>query len=179
MGNFSRGNRFGGGARRNFDEMHRATCSKCGRPCEVPFKPRGDRPVFCNSCFASNRNPDSRFERRDSDRPSFNRSSSDDRPMFKATCDECGKECNLPFQPKNGKPVYCSKCFETKDSRGGRSNDQSKEQFEKINAKLDRILKYLTPVTAPKFIQKEKTEQKPEAIKVKKEAKKKKVSAKK
>lgn len=32
-------------------EMHSATCSKCGKECEVPFKPTGSKPVFCSDCF--------------------------------------------------------------------------------------------------------------------------------
>lgn len=44
------GRRFGGGGdfRR---EMHPAVCSKCGKDCEVPFRPTGQKPVFCNNCF--------------------------------------------------------------------------------------------------------------------------------
>ena len=44
------GRRFGGGGdfRR---EMHRAVCSNCGKDCEVPFRPTGEKPVFCNECF--------------------------------------------------------------------------------------------------------------------------------
>ncbi len=37
-------------------EMHKAVCAACGAECEVPFQPRGDRPVYCNECFASQRN---------------------------------------------------------------------------------------------------------------------------
>ncbi len=43
------GGGYGGGAPR---EWHKATCSECNAECEVPFKPRGDRPVFCKNCFA-------------------------------------------------------------------------------------------------------------------------------
>lgn len=59
MGNF---NKFknGHGGDRGFDrhshgprQMFQAVCSKCGQNCEVPFKPTGDRPVFCNNCFKS------------------------------------------------------------------------------------------------------------------------------
>ena len=32
-------------------EMHEATCYKCGRQCEVPFKPMGSKPVYCTGCF--------------------------------------------------------------------------------------------------------------------------------
>src|SRR5947209_8888657 len=32
------------------------------------------------------------------------------REMFSATCSSCGKEAQVPFQPSNDKPVYCSEC---------------------------------------------------------------------
>ncbi len=32
-------------------EMHAATCASCGIETEVPFKPSGDRPVYCRDCF--------------------------------------------------------------------------------------------------------------------------------
>jgi CxxC-x17-CxxC domain-containing protein len=32
-------------------EMHPATCASCGVETKVPFLPRGDRPVYCSSCF--------------------------------------------------------------------------------------------------------------------------------
>lgn len=31
--------------------MHAATCAQCGAQCEVPFRPTGDKPVYCNNCF--------------------------------------------------------------------------------------------------------------------------------
>lgn len=34
-------------------EMFTATCSNCGNVAEVPFNPRGDKPVYCRECFAS------------------------------------------------------------------------------------------------------------------------------
>jgi CxxC-x17-CxxC domain-containing protein len=41
------------------------------------------------------------------------------REMFPATCSQCGKETQVPFQPRGDKPVYCSDCFETvRSSRG-------------------------------------------------------------
>ncbi len=43
-----------GGPRRE-REMFRATCSACGRDCEVPFQPRNDRPVYCRDCFQQQR----------------------------------------------------------------------------------------------------------------------------
>ena len=31
--------------------MHDATCGDCGKQCQVPFAPRGDKPVYCGECF--------------------------------------------------------------------------------------------------------------------------------
>lgn len=33
------------------------------------------------------------------------------REMFAAVCADCGKECQVPFNPTDGKPVYCSECY--------------------------------------------------------------------
>jgi CxxC-x17-CxxC domain-containing protein len=33
------------------------------------------------------------------------------RQMFPATCAECGKDTEVPFEPREGRPVYCSDCF--------------------------------------------------------------------
>lgn len=44
------GGGMGGGQRR---EMFQATCSQCGGVAEVPFQPRGDKPVYCRDCFQS------------------------------------------------------------------------------------------------------------------------------
>lgn len=84
--------------------------------------------------------------------------------MFRATCANCGKECEVPFKPNGRKPVLCSACFDKAGNRetdrfgGGdrgrrssfegnrhtsrpRNND---EQLDAINAKLDKILKLLS-----------------------------------
>jgi CxxC-x17-CxxC domain-containing protein len=36
------------------------------------------------------------------------------REMHKAVCDECKKECEVPFKPTEGKPVYCKECYKKK-----------------------------------------------------------------
>ena len=33
------------------------------------------------------------------------------RQMYKVVCAECGKETEVPFEPKNDRPVYCRDCF--------------------------------------------------------------------
>jgi CxxC-x17-CxxC domain-containing protein len=42
----------GGGGYRAPREMHQVICAECGQETEVPFAPRGDRPVYCSSCFS-------------------------------------------------------------------------------------------------------------------------------
>ena len=33
------------------------------------------------------------------------------RPMFAVVCFQCGKDCEIPFKPAHGRPVYCPECF--------------------------------------------------------------------
>lgn len=44
------GSRMGSGPRQP-REMHTVTCAECGKETQVPFKPSGDRPVYCQDCF--------------------------------------------------------------------------------------------------------------------------------
>lgn len=47
---------FGGrGNGRQQREMHSAVCAACGKETQVPFRPSGDRPVYCSDCFNNNR----------------------------------------------------------------------------------------------------------------------------
>jgi CxxC-x17-CxxC domain-containing protein len=52
----------GGGAREQRD-MHSATCSSCGKEAQVPFVPRGDKPVYCADCFRSQRRQSNSYSR--------------------------------------------------------------------------------------------------------------------
>ena len=45
------GGGFDGGPR----EMHPIVCAQCGNDAMVPFRPRGDRPVYCSDCFSNTR----------------------------------------------------------------------------------------------------------------------------
>lgn len=151
MGNFNRGSRQGGG--RDFKrggfrdrdsrgpaQMHQAVCDNCGKNCEVPFRPTIGKPIFCSSCFESNRGSDSRnFSSKGG--PS---SGWEEKRMFEAVCDECGNSCKVPFQPSGGKPVYCSNCFGEKKGAGDRS-------LEVLNNKLDRILQLLDKQPQPRL----------------------------
>ena len=33
------------------------------------------------------------------------------REYYKAVCSECGRECEVPFRPTQGKAVYCNDCY--------------------------------------------------------------------
>ena len=46
-------------------------------------------------------------------RGGFNRGPRSDfkREWHKAVCDQCKKECEVPFKPIKDKPVYCKECY--------------------------------------------------------------------
>jgi len=82
------------------------------------------------------------------------------RPLFDAVCSNCGKPCQVPFRPTNGKHVYCSDCFEKMGNRGDSrrpersdfraqtpSVDQNKAVFDSLNNKLDKIIRLLEAKT--------------------------------
>jgi CxxC-x17-CxxC domain-containing protein len=61
-GGYSRSNDYGGGYRsegyaQRERVQHETTCAECGRPTTVPFVPSGNRPVYCQECFAQHRGP--------------------------------------------------------------------------------------------------------------------------
>jgi CxxC-x17-CxxC domain-containing protein len=45
--------------------------------------------------------------------------SSGPRQMYPATCAQCGRETEVPFQPRGNRPVYCRDCFRTMAPQGG------------------------------------------------------------
>ncbi len=99
------GNRFGGDSRPKFGgnsfrkpafgkkswsdrpvTMHKAVCAECSKTCEVPFRPNGEKPVYCNECFGGKggNTGGERFVRKDSHvptRPSFENNKGSDAVM--------------------------------------------------------------------------------------------------
>lgn len=146
-------NSFGGGRDGRPPQMFPATCSECGRDCEVPFRPVNGRPVFCSNCFKKDEDSEPRFDRRDGGRPQFG-----EKRMFQAECAQCGKSCEVPFRPTGEKPVYCRDCFGGNNSAHAHAPSSSTpsqgpsngEQLRAINAKLDQILKALGATTPEK-----------------------------
>ena len=67
--------------------------------------------------------------------------------MHQATCDKCGKDCEVPFRPTQGKPLYCDDCFRDKSRESGSRSESAKprntENLDQINEKLNKILKIL------------------------------------
>ena len=64
-------------------------------------------------------------------RPRFNDRGSNRGPvtMHKAICDNCSNECEVPFRPTSGKPIFCSNCFENKrGSDSGRFEGRNSER---------------------------------------------------
>ncbi len=137
----SSGPRFGGGSGRPSDRgpvtMHSAICSTCGKECEVPFRPTGDKPIYCNDCFSANRDRGGSVSRTpSSDR--FPRKEFNSRP---------------PMRPSFG------------GDRGG-SNDEIKKQLEFLGLKIDRLTKIVENISVAKpGPSKEKSAQVKEALK--------------
>ena len=37
-----------------------------------------------------------------------------ERKMYDAVCSKCGKQAQVPFQPQEGRPVYCRECYRSR-----------------------------------------------------------------
>ena len=52
--------------------------------------------------------------------------------MFKATCAECKKECEVPFKPREDRPVYCKDCFSKRKEQGRQMRQNFKRDKKRI-----------------------------------------------
>ncbi|MEI8361175.1 MAG: CxxC-x17-CxxC domain-containing protein [bacterium] len=150
---------------RSFDRpMYKATCSDCGKACEVPFRPTGEKPVLCSYCFADQQGTSAP---RSFAAKSNSFEAGADKKMFKAACKECGAQCEVPFRPIPGKDVLCDNCFKGgSSSKIAKINVDSKEQFEMLHAKLDKILAFLSESAKPeKKVSSSKSSAKEAAVK--------------
>ena len=97
------------------------TCRDCGREFSFTaseqefFAQKGftNEPGRCPECRAARK---VRTDGGSSYGSSFNRT---ERQMYPAVCAQCGKETQVPFQPRDDRPVYCSDCFATKRQSSG------------------------------------------------------------
>ena len=102
------------GGRGSAPALFKATCSKCGKPCEVPFRPTGGRSVLCSDCFKRDGDgPQKRFGAKREGGSNFG-----EKRSFSSF-----KREPRPYAEKN--------------------SDDINEQFKILNAKLDEILKAL------------------------------------
>ncbi len=107
---------FGGNNRPAADrEFFKATCASCHKACEVPFRPTGDKPVYCRECFANKAPSDGRMGGRGGDFKRESRSFRDERPAHKDVRD----------------------VVKTPRDTG---TDDIKRQLAKLEAKVDTIL---------------------------------------
>ena len=60
-----------------------------------------NEPKRCPSCRAARKAGRSGYG-------SYGRSQ---RQMYPAVCAQCGKDTEVPFEPRSGRPVYCSECY--------------------------------------------------------------------
>ena len=81
------------------------TCRECGAEFifsgseQAFYAEKGfqNEPGRCPACRAARRTQSNRGERQ----------------MFDVVCDNCGKPTQVPFQPRNDRPVYCHECFQS------------------------------------------------------------------
>jgi len=118
-GNRSGNRGFGQGRDGSNRKMYKVICSDCGKNCEIPFRPTGDKPVFCSDCFKNKGDNNSRNFRGGSNR-------------------EHGK--------RNSQSQFDDK--RSHQNNGGRNAENYKVQFEQLNTKLDKILRVLIPAVS-------------------------------
>ena len=58
----------------------------------------------------------------------------EERKMFAATCSECGIECEIPFEPTEGRPVKCRECF--RKGRPPRDGGHRKQGWKKLHKSI-------------------------------------------
>ncbi|MFC1934739.1 CxxC-x17-CxxC domain-containing protein [Chloroflexota bacterium] len=92
-------------------------CSDCGNTFtfsadeQEQFQLRGytNEPKRCPGCRQARKS-----ERYGNGGSSYGNDSYGDKPrrqLFPAVCADCGKETEVPFEPSQGRPVYCSDCY--------------------------------------------------------------------
>ena len=85
-------------------------CKECGQ--EFTFT-AGEQEFYAEKGFT---NEPQRCKNCRSARKNAAREDGAQRQMFDAVCAECGKECKVPFEPHNDRPVYCSECFQNRNN---------------------------------------------------------------
>ncbi len=134
---FKRGGDRDGGPR----EMFPATCSSCHKSCEIPFRPSGERPVYCRDCFGSQEGsaPDTRGRR-----------------------DDRGGESRFPRKEYQA-PSFSAPKPPMEDKR----IDGLKRQLDDVSAKVDQILHILNLKNSLVAIEEKQSKKKSDSLEVK------------
>ena len=110
-------------------QMFSAMCSDCNRACEIPFRPTGERPVFCKDCFDKKReSSQGNYERREAPPRNFPQREQRDRRDFTPA-----------FSPKPQADLSAVALAKAGDKR----IDELKQQLYAVNKKIDTILKIM------------------------------------
>jgi CxxC-x17-CxxC domain-containing protein len=113
---------FGGPRREGGPELFDATCATCGKATQVPFRPTGQRPVYCRDCFRKNEAGHGDYEPQGLPRQ---KKSFDDFPK---------RDFSAPRPQQSSAPVQ------------DRRIDELKSQMAGLSSKVDRILEILQDV---------------------------------
>lgn len=128
-GDFRGGNNRGGhqgfgGGNRGPVTMHKAVCDECHKSCEVPFRPSGDKPIYCNECFGGKKEGGNRNDR--GERKDFGN--------FKP---------RRSFEEKGPKPFV-------QNNTGSNISEDLKKQLSEMNVKLDRLINVIENLSTVK-----------------------------
>jgi len=93
-------------------------CSDCGATFAFTteeqefYQSKGytNTPKRCPSCRTARK---AQQGSRDNQNNRSNFGSNARRQMFPVKCSQCGKDTQVPFEPRSGRPVYCSDCYNT------------------------------------------------------------------
>ncbi len=92
-----------------------AICSNCGKKCQVPFRPDGEKPVYCKDCF--------------------------DMPRKEMTGK---KKFSASATPRFSSSANFGSAAPTASAAGGKSIADLTRQIAAMNTKIDTMLKMLT-----------------------------------
>ncbi len=92
-------------------------CSDCGKAFtfsiaeQEQFQSRGytNQPKRCPECRQTRK--DARYGNGGNSYGNSGSSYAPGRQMYPAVCADCGKATSVPFEPRQGRPVYCSDCY--------------------------------------------------------------------
>jgi len=117
-------------------QMFKATCAECGKSCDVPFRPTGEKPVYCNDCFSKKRDGVDTRSSRDYGAPKPYES----------------RGFNDRFAPRaDARSLYASKPAYTEKPAFKPAPDNSKALAD-ISMKLDRLIIAMEKMTGSKSV---------------------------